>query len=75
VDQIYPASGQICPIKLDLLLWKSRLEAKMMNLGPYKLTTSKQDTIEHIEIKGTTRATQTLGITPTIRSNLEQERT
>jgi hypothetical protein len=27
-----------------------------MNLGPDKLTTSKQDTIEHIEIKGTTRS-------------------
>jgi hypothetical protein len=27
----------------------------MMNLGPDKLNTSKQDTIKHIEIKGTTR--------------------
>jgi hypothetical protein len=26
-----------------------------MNLSPDKLTTSKQDTIEHIEIDGTTR--------------------
>jgi hypothetical protein len=26
----------------------------MMDLSPDKLTTSKQDTIEHIEIKGTT---------------------
>jgi hypothetical protein len=27
----------------------------MMNLEPDKLTTSKQSTIEHIEIRGTTR--------------------
>jgi hypothetical protein len=47
--------GRICSVKLDLALRKSRWRAKIMNLGPDKLTTSKQDTIEHIEIKGTTR--------------------
>jgi hypothetical protein len=47
--------GQICPVKLNLTLQKSRLVAKMMNLGPDKLITSKQDTIDHIEKKGTTR--------------------
>jgi hypothetical protein len=34
---------------------KSRSGAKTINLGPDKLTTSKQDIIEHIEISGTTR--------------------
>jgi hypothetical protein len=51
--QICPVGGRICLVKLDLTLQKSR--AKMMNLGPDKLTTSKQDTIEHTKIKGTTR--------------------
>jgi hypothetical protein len=34
---------------------KSRSRDKTMNLGLDKLTTSKQDTIEHIEISRTTR--------------------
>jgi hypothetical protein len=34
---------------------KSRLGTKMINLYPDKLMISKQDTIEHIEIRGTTR--------------------
>jgi hypothetical protein len=55
VDRICLALGQICPVKLDLRLRKSRSGAKMMNLGPDKLTTSEQDTIEHTEIRGTTR--------------------
>jgi hypothetical protein len=46
---------QICPVKLDLALRKSRSGVKTINLGPDKFTTIKQDTIEHIEIRGTTR--------------------
>jgi hypothetical protein len=47
--------GPICLVKLDLTLWKSRSGVKTMNLGPDQLTTSKKDTIEHIEIRGITR--------------------
>jgi hypothetical protein len=36
---------------------KSRSSIKMMNLGSDNLTTSKQDTIEHIEINRATRYT------------------
>jgi hypothetical protein len=39
-------------------MWKSRSRAKMMNLGPDKLTTSKQDTIEQVELRGITRGNQ-----------------
>jgi hypothetical protein len=46
--RICPVGEWICPIK-------RRLGAKMMNICSDKLTTSKQDTIEDIEIKGTTR--------------------
>jgi hypothetical protein len=53
--QICPVWGHICSIQQDNVLRKNRLGAKMMNLDPDKLTTSKQDTIEHIEIKGTIR--------------------
>jgi hypothetical protein len=49
---------QICPVKLDLALRKCRSRVKTMNLGPDKLTTSKQDTIEHTEVKGTARSNQ-----------------
>jgi hypothetical protein len=38
------------------MLWKSRLGAKTMNIGPDKLTTYKLNTIELREIKGTTRS-------------------
>jgi hypothetical protein len=38
----------ICPVKLDLTLWTSISGVKTMSLGPDKITTSKQDTIEHI---------------------------
>jgi hypothetical protein len=38
-----------------LLAMKNRSGTKTMNLGPDKLTTSKQDTIEHIEINRATR--------------------
>jgi hypothetical protein len=48
--------GQICPVKLDLALWKSRSGANTMNLGPDKLTVHKLNTIELREIKGTTRS-------------------
>jgi hypothetical protein len=48
--------GQICSVKLDLALWKSRSGAKTMNLGPDKLTVHKLNTIEVREIKGTTRS-------------------
>jgi hypothetical protein len=46
----------------------------MMNLGPDELTTSKQDTIEHIEISRATRATYSLGITPRVRTNLSKNK-
>jgi hypothetical protein len=46
---------RICSVELDLAHRKNRLGVKTMNVGPDKLTTSKQDTIEYIEIKGTTR--------------------
>jgi hypothetical protein len=49
---------RICSGNLDLMLWKSRLGAKMMNLGPDKLTTCKLHTIELREIKGTNRSNQ-----------------
>jgi hypothetical protein len=48
--------GQICLIKLDLTLQKSRLGAKTMNLDPDKLTAHKLNTIELRETKGTTRS-------------------
>jgi hypothetical protein len=47
--------GRICPVKLDLTLWKSRLGAKMMNLGPGKLMVCKLNTKKLRENKGTTR--------------------
>jgi hypothetical protein len=48
--------GWICPVKLDLTLWKSRPEAKRMDLGPDKLMTQKINAIELREIKGTIRS-------------------
>jgi hypothetical protein len=39
---------RICPVNQDYEQRKNRSETKMMNLGPDKLMTSKQDTIEHI---------------------------
>jgi hypothetical protein len=41
----------ISSVKLDLMLWKSRSGAKMMNLGPDKHTTCKLNTIELREIR------------------------
>jgi hypothetical protein len=37
---------------------KNRSGGKTINLGPDKLTTCKQDTIEHIKIRGTTSCNQ-----------------
>jgi hypothetical protein len=53
--QICPVQDQICLVNQDYEQWKSRSVAKAMNLGADKLTTSKQDTTEHIEIRGSTR--------------------
>jgi hypothetical protein len=53
--QICPILDWICPMNQDNAQQKSRSGTKTMNLEPDKLTTSKQDTIEHIEIRGTTR--------------------
>jgi hypothetical protein len=47
--------GQICPVKLDLVQWKSRSGVKTMNLGPDKLTTCKLGIKKLRENKGTTR--------------------
>jgi hypothetical protein len=63
LGRIYPGyvgyvwlGGQICPVKQEYALWKSRSGAKTMNLGLNKLTTCKLNTIELREIKGTTRS-------------------
>jgi hypothetical protein len=53
--QICPVQDQICPVNQDYQQWKSRSGTKTMNLGPNKLTTSKKDTIDHIEINRATR--------------------
>jgi hypothetical protein len=46
---------RICPVNQDYEQQKSRSDTKMINLGHDKLTTSKQDTKEHIEISRVTR--------------------
>jgi hypothetical protein len=43
-----------------------------MNLGSDELTTSKQDTIEHVEISRATRCNLFTRITPRVRSNLSK---
>jgi hypothetical protein len=48
--------GRIYPGNLDLILRKSRLRGKTMNLGPDKLTACKLNTIELRQVKGTTRS-------------------
>jgi hypothetical protein len=53
--RICPALDRICPVNQDYKQRKSRLGTKMMNLGPDELTTSKQDTIEHVEISRETK--------------------
>jgi hypothetical protein len=54
--RICPVGGRICSDKLNLVLQKSRLGVKTMNVGPDKFNTHKQDYIEHIKIKRTTRS-------------------
>jgi hypothetical protein len=56
LGRICPILGQVCLVKLDHALQKSRSGAKMMNLSPNKLTTCNLNTIELREIKGTTRS-------------------
>jgi hypothetical protein len=53
--QICLILDRICLVNQDNAHWKSRSGTKMMNLKPDKLTTSKQDTIEHIKIRRATR--------------------
>jgi hypothetical protein len=48
--------GWICPITRNFEQRKSRSGAKMMCLGPDKLTISKLDNIELREIMGATRS-------------------
>jgi hypothetical protein len=48
--------GRICPIIRNFARQKSRSRAKMMHLGPDKLTNSKLDNIELREITGATRS-------------------
>jgi hypothetical protein len=52
---ICSVQDRICPVNQDYEQRKSRSSIKMINLGPDKLTTSKEDTIEHIEISRVTR--------------------
>jgi hypothetical protein len=70
---ICPVRDRICPVKLNLAQQKSRWGAKMMILGPNKLTTCKLRTKKLRENKGTTRSNLTLGITPRVGSNCKQE--
>jgi hypothetical protein len=65
---------QICPVNQDYEQRKSRSGTKTMNLGPFELSTSKQDTIEYVQKSGATRATNSLGITPRVRSNLNKNK-
>jgi hypothetical protein len=53
--RICPVQDQICPVNQDNEQRKSRSNIKTMNLGPDKITTSKQDTIEHVKIDRATR--------------------
>jgi hypothetical protein len=48
--------GQICPMTRNFEQRKSRSGAKMMRIGPDKLTISKLDNIELREIMGATRS-------------------
>jgi hypothetical protein len=52
---IYPSWGPNISEKTGSHAAKSRSRAKMMNLGPDKLTTCKLNTIEFREIRRTTR--------------------
>jgi hypothetical protein len=48
--------GRICPVTRTFVQPKSRSGAKTMRLDPDKLTVSKLDNMELIEITGTTRS-------------------
>jgi hypothetical protein len=48
--------GRICLVTRNFAQQKSRSGAKMMRLGPEKLTISKLDNMELREITGTTRS-------------------
>jgi hypothetical protein len=48
--------GRICPVTRNFMQWKSRSGAKMMHLGPDKLTVSKLYNMELKEITGTNRS-------------------
>jgi hypothetical protein len=52
---ICSVQDRICLVNQDYKQQKSRSGTKTINLGPNKLMTSKQDTIEHIEIDRATR--------------------
>jgi hypothetical protein len=52
---ICPVQDRICLMTQDYEQQKSRSGTKTINLGADKLTTSKQDIIEHIEITRATR--------------------
>jgi hypothetical protein len=51
-----PGLGQICTIIRNFEQWKCKSGAKMIRLGPDKLTISKLDNIELREITGATRS-------------------
>jgi hypothetical protein len=53
---IYLVGGRICPIIRNFVQRKSRSRAKMMRLGPDKLTINKLDNIELREIMGRSRS-------------------
>jgi hypothetical protein len=48
--------GRICPVTRNFVQQKNRSGAKMMRLGPDKLTISKLDNMDLREITGTTRS-------------------
>jgi hypothetical protein len=48
--------GRICLVTRNFVQQKSRSGAKMMRLGPDKITISKLDNMELREITGTTRS-------------------
>jgi hypothetical protein len=51
-----PGLGRICPVTIKFEQQKSRSGAKMMCLGPDKLTISELENIELRELKRTTRS-------------------
>jgi hypothetical protein len=56
LGRICPIWGRICSIIRNFMQQKSRSGAKMMRLGPDKLTISKLDNVELREIMGTIRS-------------------